>query len=179
MLGEEGAADLHRKMTLQLIEEANNLKKTRQVSLEVLYRGGTESLMRRWLGPNYSYKVQKEGDIGDRMFYAFEEQFGMCAQRVVLIGTDIPGLSASVLERAFQELLSRDLVLGPAEDGGYYLIGLNRRPNRALFTGIPWGSQEVLKSTLNIAKGLGFSVALLERLRDIDEPEDLKALFEV
>ncbi len=178
MLGEKGAADLHRRMTLQIMEEANNLKKTRQVSLEILYHGGTESLMRRWLGPNYSYKVQEGGDLGDRMFYAFEEELRICAQRVVLIGTDIPRLSASVLERAFQELLSHDLVLGPAADGGYYLIGLNRRPHRALFTGIPWGSREVLKSTLNIAKKLGLSVALLETLRDVDEPKDLKALSE-
>jgi rSAM/selenodomain-associated transferase 2 len=95
-------------------------------------------------------------------------------RRAVLIGTDCPGIRPAHLARAFQVLRHKDLVLGPAHDGGYYLIGL-RRPVRELFDGIPWGTGEVLERTLSAARVRGLRVDLLECLHDVDRPEDIPA----
>jgi rSAM/selenodomain-associated transferase 1 len=178
VLGEKGAADLHRRMTMRIAEEARILQKIHPVSLEICYHGGTRSLMRQWLGPDYEYKPQVDGDLGDRMFSAFEEAFSSGMARVVLVGTDLPGLCCRIIESALHKLLSRDLVLGPATDGGYYLIGFNGRPNRTLFSGIPWGTPTVLEDTLRIAETHGLSMELLEPLKDVDRPEDLEFFLE-
>ena len=89
----------------------------------------------------------------------------------MLIGTDCPELDGRLVQAALDRLGGNDLVLGPATDGGYYLIGL-RSPTPALFGGIPWGTGEVLRSTLSVAETAGLSVALLPRLSDVDCPED-------
>ena len=91
---------------------------------------------------------------------------------VVLIGTDCPDLNAQLIAEAFQALGEHDLVLGPAIDGGYYLIGL-RRLIPELFTGIPWSTSAVLRQTLRIAQKLELAVAQLPLLSDVDRPEDL------
>jgi len=174
VLGEEGAAELHRRMTGKIVEEGKDLRSSRPISVEIRYDGGNESGMRDWLGLDYSYRLQGEGDLGERMFSAFDEAFAAGAGRVVLIGTDIPGLGREIMQRAFQALENSDLVLGPATDGGYYLIGLRSRPNRALFTDIPWGTQTVLESTLSVAREQGISTALVDLLNDVDRPEDLE-----
>jgi rSAM/selenodomain-associated transferase 2 len=90
----------------------------------------------------------------------------------VIVGTDCPGLSSAVAEDALGRLSENDLVLGPAADGGYYLIGL-RREVPQLFSDIPWGTGEVLEATLQKARELKMSVSLLQTLRDVDLPEDL------
>jgi rSAM/selenodomain-associated transferase 2 len=92
--------------------------------------------------------------------------------RVVLVGTDIPNMTARILLDAFENLSSRDMVLGPARDGGYYLIGL-RQAYPQLFVDMPWGTEKVLERTRQIADGLGLSAVLLETLEDVDRPEDL------
>jgi len=176
LLGEGGAAALHREMTSHIVKEAKTLMKTCPPAVEIRYDGGSERLMRDWLGPDYTYRHQGGGDLGRRMFFALEEAFSEGMNRVVLVGTDIPGLNGIIIETAMQELLGNDLVLGPATDGGYYLIGLNRPPNRALFTGISWGTGTVLAATLRIAKEYGFSTALVETLSDVDRPEDVELL---
>ncbi|MBI4962816.1 MAG: TIGR04283 family arsenosugar biosynthesis glycosyltransferase [Desulfomonile tiedjei] len=175
-LGEEGAADLHRRLTAKIVEEGRRLKRTRLVSLEIRYHGETEAEFRQWLGPDCAYSPQGEGDLGERMSSSFDEAFTAGAHRVILVGTDIPGLSHGIMEKALQELRNRDLVLGPATDGGYYLIGLRRPPNRALFEDIPWGTRTVLESTLRIAGEHGLSTALVNLLSDVDRPEDLEIL---
>jgi len=93
-------------------------------------------------------------------------------KRVVLVGTDIPSITARILLGAFENLSSTDMVLGPARDGGYYLIGL-RQPFPHLFADMPWGTEKVLERTRQIADDLGLSAVLLETLEDLDRPEDL------
>jgi rSAM/selenodomain-associated transferase 2/rSAM/selenodomain-associated transferase 1 len=176
VLGEQGAADLHRGMGERIVQEGRHLKRIRSVSLEIRYDGADEATMKEWLGPDYLYKAQGQGDLGERMFSAIAEAFAAGMERVVLIGTDIPGLGCGILEKAFQALCNHDLVLGPATDGGYYLIGMRRRPSRALFTDIPWGTHTVLETTLKVAGELGLSTALVEKLSDVDRPEDLDLL---
>jgi uncharacterized protein len=172
VLGEEGAATLQRQMTEQKLAEVNQLLTFYPLSVEVHFSGGNEFLMQDWLGLNWVYRCQSEGDIGDRMASAFQASFAAGMNAVVLIGTDCPELNASLMAEAFQLLGQHDLVLGPALDGGYYLIGL-RRLIPEIFTGIPWSTAEVLQQTLSIAQRLGFAVAKLPLLSDVDRPEDL------
>lgn len=111
-------------------------------------------------------------DLGDRMHEAFAEAFQDGAERVVLAGTDCPGVSADIFEKAFKALDRNDLVLGPASDGGYYLIAM-KRPLPSLFAGIPWSTKDVLSQTMQAADKLGLRLSLVDLLNDVDRPEDL------
>lgn len=172
VLGAEGAATLQRQMTEHKLAEVNQLLTFYQLSVEVHFAGGNEQLMQEWLGSSLVYRRQSEGDIGDRMASAFQLSFAAGMNAVVVIGSDCPDLNAPLMAEAFQLLRQHDLVLGPALDGGYYLIGL-RRLIPELFTGIPWSTAEVLQQTITIAKRLGLAVAKLPLLSDVDRPEDL------
>lgn len=115
---------------------------------------------------------QPEGDLGARMAAAFAAAFAAGAGRVVIIGTDCPGLRDTHLNQAFALLEANDLVLGPAIDGGYYLLGL-RQPRPELFQDKAWSTDSVLADTLADAGRLGLRVALLPTLRDVDNAADL------
>jgi rSAM/selenodomain-associated transferase 2/rSAM/selenodomain-associated transferase 1 len=133
--------------------------------------------MQDWLGSHLTYRPQGGGNLGRRMQRAFEAAFEDDAAAAVIVGSDIPGISDDILRQAFEALRKKDLVLGPAKDGGYYLIGV-RRTLRAetygrLFDGIDWGSDSVMAQTLQIAKDLGLDLAHLESLADVDRPADL------
>ncbi|MEX0944003.1 MAG: TIGR04282 family arsenosugar biosynthesis glycosyltransferase [Pseudomonadales bacterium] len=115
---------------------------------------------------------QRGTDLGERMANAFVDGFEQPANGGVLIGTDCPGLDAEYLERAIERLLSHDAVIGPAEDGGYGLIGL-REPNRAVFAGMDWGSNTVCAETCRAFNRQRLDFALLPLLWDVDRPADL------
>ena len=97
---------------------------------------------------------------------------------MVIIGSDIPDITTNIMQKAFEALNQNDLVLGPAADGGYYLIGVHRKTfrhwNPQLFSDISWGTDRVLPQTLGIAQKLGLNYSLLDTLRDVDRPEDLE-----
>lgn len=127
-----------------------------------------------WLGHHhYQYRPQCEGDLGRRMLDAFREVFREGAGEAVIIGTDCPGFSGQILHQAFAALAATDLVLGPTQDGGYYLIGLRAPPREPLFLGIPWSTDAVLARTRAVAETLGLRVSLLTILHDLDNAEDL------
>lgn len=167
-LGAKGAAVLQQQMTEYTLSKLKNNCQ----SVEVWFTGGSLTLMQYWLGSNIIYQPQGEGDLGSRMARGLTVAFQDKIERAVVIGTDCPGLNAHFITEAFQQLHSYDLVLGPALDGGYYLIGL-RCLIPELFTGINWGTTEVLHQTINIARMLDKSVTYLPRLADVDHPEDL------
>ncbi len=171
-LGAEGAAELQRGMAEHAIGRVRELAKIRPISVEVRYQGDSPSLMRRWLGTDVLYREQDGNDLGDRMLGAFDEAFRDGAGYVLLMGTDCPGITAQILENGFQGLERNDLVLGPAADGGYYLIGL-KKVCPELFSTIPWGTKNVLDLSLEIARLHGLRAILLELLHDVDRPEDL------
>jgi uncharacterized protein len=171
-LGAEGAAELYRKMTEHTISVVRNLTKTKDFSVEVRYDAPDGQLMNQWLGNFFFYRRQNGSDLGDRMCEAFQDAFNDGNERVLIIGCDCPGLCEGILERALEELARNDLVLGPANDGGYYLIGL-RRSCPLLFRHVVWGTEKVFGQTLKIAESLGMSVALVDYLDDIDRPDDL------
>ncbi len=182
VLGREGAAELQRRMTEHTMRAVGALMGRRPLRLEVRYDDGagdaTGEPMRRWLGGGLSYRAQGAGDLGERMRRAFADAFDACAERAVILGCDCPGITPDLLERALIGLRRHDLVLGPASDGGYYLIGLRRslglrRSQGRLFEGMPWGTGGVFARTLAAAREIGLSVSPLDTLDDVDRPDDL------
>jgi rSAM/selenodomain-associated transferase 1 len=118
-------------------------------------------------------REQSGDDLGQRMHNALRRSLETC-DAAVLVGTDCPSLSRADIDTACGQLLAgTDVVLGPASDGGYYLIGL-RQPRRALFTGIAWGRGEVLAQTLARARQQALQVHLLPRRDDLDTPADYR-----
>lgn len=174
-LGPAGAADLARRLGLDTLAWALALARQEPLRLEVRHDGGDEVAMRTWLGRAPLYRPQGPGDLGQRMARALHQALQEGEQRVVLVGTDCPGRDDRLLSRAFSALATHDLVLGPARDGGYHLVGL-RRPAPEIFEGIAWGGQRVLSQTLAAAGRAGLSMHLLGTLPDIDRPEDLPLL---
>ena len=116
-------------------------------------------------------QLQLGGDLGERMRNAFVAHLESGMEKVVLIGTDCPSMEGTHIVQAFEALEHSDLVLGPARDGGYYLIGMKRRAD-FLFEGITWSSELVLSQTLTLAAEQGLRSSLLPILEDIDSPED-------
>lgn len=133
--------------------------------------------MTAWLGAGEAYRVQAAGDLGVRLREATGNALARGFDRVVVLGADCPSLDAAVLEDAFSRLDSADVVLGPAEDGGYYLVGL-RSPAPRLFEDIAWGTATVLATTLERVRELGRSCALLPVLADIDTADDWRRHLE-
>ncbi len=116
-------------------------------------------------------------DLGARMQQAFATLFGKGYQRVFIVGTDVPALPLDHYKQALALLNTHDIVLGPALDGGYYLIGL-KQPRPELFADIAWSTDRVLAATQEKAAGLGLKMALLPAWRDVDTIDDLRALMD-
>ena len=122
--------------------------------------------------------VQVGGDLGERMKNAFKTGFEDGYQRIVLIGSDLPTISDKIITNAFKELEENSVVFGPAEDGGYYLIGLTKLYG-TIFTNKPWSKDNLLKITLAELQSNKINVSLIETLNDIDTFEDLKQFPEL
>lgn len=171
-LGEGGAAALQDAMTRHTLVQVAGIVRTRGVETEVCFTGGDSSEMAKTFGREWTYAPQGDGDLGQRMHHAIRRAFARGSQRVLVIGTDCPGITAASLQIAFDALRDHDLVVGPAADGGFYLIGL-RQPFAGLFAGIAWGTNAVLSQLLASASRLRLSVSYLATLHDVDRPEDL------
>ena len=116
-------------------------------------------------------------DLGARMQQAFDTLFAKGYQRVFIVGTDVPSLPLDHYKQTMALLDTHDIVLGPAMDGGYYLIGL-KQPRPELFADIAWSTDRVLATTQEKAASLGLKVALLPSWRDVDTIDDLQALID-
>ena len=171
-LGAEAAADLHRQMTEYTLSQIKPLQQRRSLTVEIWFVGGDRVQMQAWLGSDLSYQAQPAGDLGDRMVQAFQAAFDSGVKAAIIIGTDCPELTDVLLTEAFQALQHTDLVLGPATDGGYYLIGL-RRLVPELFKTIAWSTDRVFQQTVDIASNLNLSFTTLLTLTDVDRPDDL------
>lgn len=119
---------------------------------------------------------QKGENLGSRMDHAFQTAFHAGYHRVILIGTDLPSLQASMLKQASALLANHDLVLGPTVDGGYYLIGL-KKPAPELFVDIPWSTNRVFAQSQEKAQSLGITSVCLAEQRDVDTVDDLQAFI--
>lgn len=174
-LGPVGAAELQRRLSERIVHTGRELAAVRGVALEICHAGGEGGQIGVWLGLDLATAPQGAGDLGARMARAFARAWQQSCHRVVLVGADCPALSVEILDKAFIALAGHDFVLGPAVDGGYYLIGL-ARPVPALFEDQPWGESCLLSHTLARAARLGLTGQLLEELADVDRPADLHHL---
>ncbi|GAB6184957.1 TIGR04283 family arsenosugar biosynthesis glycosyltransferase [Thermopirellula anaerolimosa] len=177
-LGPEGAAKLGREMTRYTFAQARKLTAEFHLPAEVRFAGGDAVSMEKLFGNGFPYRPQGIGDLGQKMERAFADAFREGADRVVIIGTDCPELTPELIREAFDRLADYDLVLGPAVDGGYYLIGL-RRHLPQLFTDIPWGTERVREQTLRRAEELSLRTVQLATLSDVDRPDDLAVWYRV
>ncbi|MCX5930517.1 MAG: TIGR04282 family arsenosugar biosynthesis glycosyltransferase [Cyanobacteria bacterium] len=171
-IGPAAAAGIQRRLSAHTLAVAQQLGGT---ELVVAVSGLGPRGARRWglsLGAHRAV-LQGNGSLGSRMARQLARAWREGTHQVLLIGTDLPLLARGDLEAALAALASSPLVLGPASDGGYWLIGL-RRPQSSLLSGIPWGSAEVLRRTLERAAALGLEPALLAQRSDLDRPMDME-----
>ncbi|WP_242140636.1 TIGR04282 family arsenosugar biosynthesis glycosyltransferase [Sphingomonas sp. TREG-RG-20F-R18-01] len=161
-LGPEGAAALHRRLT----EHTLAAVRASDLPHELRVTGAPPDAFLEWLGP-VEIADQGEGDLGERL-----ERAGP-PYPTLFIGADAPDLSADLLVQASQALLNRTAVIGPAEDGGYWLLGL-AQPITGIFRDIAWSSDRVFNQTISRLAATGVTPELLPRLSDCDRPEDLE-----
>lgn len=127
----------------------------------------------RWENPKTQFQIQSQGDLGTRMHNAIRHVFDLGFEKAIVIGSDCAEMNAQDIEKAFNELESKDIVIGPAIDGGYYLIGM-KKLTPSLFQNIEWSTASVCKDTISKVKKLNLSFARLPEKSDIDYEEDLK-----
>ncbi len=166
-LGAAGAAKLAKQLTEQAAQQIRAL----HCPATVHGTGFDADRISQWLG--MPCVLQVEGDLGARMHAAITKAYATGSTRIILAGSDCPGLSTAILAQGFDALQNHDVVLGPAADGGYYLIGM-REPQPQLFAQMHWSHARVLADTLTRLDDL--SHFLLPMLHDIDTPADLAYL---
>ena len=171
-LGPDAAAKLHEALTRRTLETARAFCAASRFAPRVCVADGDLAPMQMSFGDDFDYAPQSGADLGERLANAVHSAFVDGAGEVLVAGTDCPELSPDALGAAQTALGTADVVLGPALDGGYYLIGL-RAERPELFQNVDWGTENVLAQTLRIAQDLGLTVHRLSPLSDIDEPQDL------
>ncbi len=168
-IGDDAALAIYRwlgERTLAAARAASNCE------VEVRYTPAYDThSVASWLGHDVTLRPQSDGDLGDRLRAAVAEALADGAQEVLLLGTDCPDVDAALIERAFEELDRSDVVLGPARDGGYYLLA-TRAAHPALFADIPWSSPTTLAATIGAAEDARLRIVLLGELSDIDTAAD-------
>lgn len=172
-IGAEKSANLQRLMTEKTINSIELLTKIIDVEVNIYFSGGNKKLMQQWLGDKYNFYPQIEGDLGEKMYSAFKDNFARKNEQVIIIGVDCLDLNIDILQEAFIGLNNHDLVIGKAFDGGYYLLGLNSL-EKSLFDNIKWGTNQVFSQTISIVHKLNYITYQLPVLRDIDRAEDLQ-----
>lgn len=180
--GDLAASEIHKHFTLRL---GKRLAKVADYRCVFVSPDDACERMQTAIAPDWLALPQHDGDLGYRMKHAFQTLFLKCdpanASQVVLIGADLPTLSAAELDMAFASLDAHDVVLGPAMDGGYYAIGL-RGPWRAayegLFEAIAWSTEQVFEQTKQVIQNAGLNLAVLGMREDIDTLESLHRLLQ-
>ena len=168
-LGAKAAAAIYRILAERVLA---NLAGLREVELRFAPDDALPEIA-PWLRRGWRACPQGEGDLGVRLQRAFADAFAAGARRVVVIGSDCPEVGAADIREAWQALAGADVALGPARDGGYWLIGL-AQPQPRLFTDMPWSTAGVFRQTVERAGALGLRVARLRQLADVDTAADWK-----
>ncbi|MGI8944205.1 MAG: TIGR04282 family arsenosugar biosynthesis glycosyltransferase [Qipengyuania sp.] len=161
-LGAEGAAALYRRMLRETVREARDSG----LSVSLRTTGAEPERFSQLLGGEFAIEDQGEGDLGARM--------ARVAPPAILVGSDCPELTAALIRRAAGALERAPAVIGPAHDGGYYLLGL-ARPMPFLFHAMEWSTGGVFEEAMRRFERHGVAPVVLPRLRDIDTPDDLAA----
>jgi len=128
--------------------------------------------------PVYDTFLQEGTDLGEKMLNAFRKVFSLGYSRAILSGSDCPEITAELFDEAFDTLTDHDYVIGPASDGGYYLIGMKREVlNPSVFQDIPWSTSRVLDTTAGRLNAERYRYKLLEELNDVDTLDDVETLL--
>jgi len=178
-LGAEGAAEFYRGMAERVAAVVLAVDRPALRRIAYFDPAGAGEEVATWLGSGFDYVPQPDIALGERLVRGFEDAFEHDAESAVAVGTDCVEITPELLAEAFDAMAGphgRSAVVGPASDGGYWLIGLRRpRPEvfPAVFTGIEWSTPRVTEQTLTRLSAAGATVHLLPELRDIDRPEDL------
>ena len=165
--GQKKALLLYEKMLSTLLA---NLDKS-DFELRIHYTGCDQETTKSWL-PGRSLFEQVQGDLGERLIHGAKRSFEDGADEILLIGADCPEIDKKVCEEAFARLAETDLVLGPATDGGYYLLGI-KKLYEGLFRDISWGTSGVRSQTESAAKELNLKLFLMDEKQDMDFWEDI------
>lgn len=166
-IGNEKALQVYK----ELLDHTYLISKELNIDKYLFYDKVTAKKM-PWDKEKYHTAYQLDGDLGLRMSNAFEQLFNKGYERVVIIGSDCYELTQEIIEEAFQILKNKEVVIGPAKDGGYYLLGLTQFIPQ-LFSGVKWSTEEVFPATVKALDRLGISHAITPVLSDIDVYEDL------
>ncbi len=171
-LGKELAKEAYIHFTLDI------LRTIRKYPLRIFfYPPDSRIALMRWLGKDFVCIPQKGRGLGKRMENAFVRSFSDGLEKALIVGSDIPDLAPEVIDEAFEALDKSDAVIGPATDGGYYLIGFNKTSFLpVIFRGIKWGSGSVFRETMDIFRNFGSRVHILPEWQDVDTLKDLRSL---
>jgi rSAM/selenodomain-associated transferase 1 len=159
------------KVYIELLEHTYLISKQLKTDKYLFYDKVTANKM-PWGDDIYHTEYQVESDLGGRMNNAFEQLFAKGYERLVIIGSDCYELTQDIIEQAFELLNTSDAVIGPAKDGGYYLLGL-RKMIPQLFSDVAWSTDEVFSATVKTLENLNLTYSTTPILSDIDTFEDL------
>jgi hypothetical protein len=167
-------AELHRAFLKDISNKLENIKKQYQtLDLFLSYTPeGSENLFDDLIGDNFNLILQKGKDLGARMYNSISEAYSKTDEPVIVTGSDLPSLPAEIITEAVAALKEKDLVIGPAVDGGYYLIGM-QTPHPFLFASNEWGSDLVLIKTLKLAAEHNLQIHFLPEWYDVDTFNEL------
>jgi len=169
-MGVNFAKELYKKISEAVIQKTRRLKDSNTF---VFYSNKKDkSFIKKWLGNGLFYSLQVGDDLGERMKNAFQKVFSLGAEKVVIIGTDVPDISKSIITEALNGLNSCDVVIGPAFDGGFYLLAM-KKYYPFLFENIEYSNSQVLNETIKKLNENNLSFCILNKLIDIDTEEEL------
>lgn len=169
-IGDDAALDVYRRLLCRTRLTAEAIAGER-----FLFYADQVSYNDDWNQATFAKHLQYGDDLGERMRNAFELAFDQGCSQAVIIGSDCPGIDSELVESAFAQLTEQDVVVGPATDGGYYLLGMTR-PHAELFQGKSWSTPAVFAQTMEDIKTLGLRCSRLPALTDVDEEADLPAM---
>jgi uncharacterized protein len=173
-VGEETALDLYRCFVLDIVGTLDDSGYPFRICY---YPHDDENALASLLGRRHHFMPQEGKDLGKRMENAFRQIFSEGYDRAVLIGSDIPDLSPAVFRESLDSLENNDVVIGPAADGGYYLIGFHKRSLLPpVFHERAWSTNTVFRETLEILRDASLRMHLAPEWGDVDTREDLNAL---
>jgi rSAM/selenodomain-associated transferase 1 len=170
-LSPDDACELYRAFLGDLFERLGPVKSHKTVFLD----GEPAETVRATMPKSWGLVPQADGDLGARMASAFASLLDRPGRRAVLIGSDSPDIPLVHIRHAFQKLRHRDVVIGPAMDGGYYLIGMHA-PAPGIFDGVRWGESSVLMQTVERIEKAGLTLSLLPPWYDVDDEASLSLL---
>lgn len=168
-IGNQAAMEVYRKLVEHTLSEAHKLPENVNILLCYSERPDAKNL----LPGNEKFIVQKGATLGNRMAFAMDWAEKEGFQKKIIIGSDCAEITSEIINEAYTQLEQKDVVLGPAKDGGYYLIGL-KKPFIAIFCGINWSTDTVYEATVQKIKDNKLNLGELEILSDVDNLGDLQ-----